>query len=145
VSYSGVVKPAKPLQRKNPATAAKKHPLPWLTPDYPIKPWIADTGERFHTVSLSLDDGRYLAVILEDQSIRQTAKTRRAAEDAVKDAFPPKANPSRRRHQSTEDEALNRIADQRLHEPRYPIEKLLKKAAYELESQICQIGRSRHR
>jgi hypothetical protein len=33
----------------------------------------------------------------------------------------------------SEDEALNRICDQRLNEPRYPIEKLLKKMGHELE------------
>jgi hypothetical protein len=33
----------------------------------------------------------------------------------------------------SEDEALNRICDQRLNEPRYPIDKLLKKMGYELE------------
>ena len=33
----------------------------------------------------------------------------------------------------SEDEALNRICDQRLNEPRYPIEKLFKKMGHELE------------
>ena len=33
----------------------------------------------------------------------------------------------------SEDEALNRICDQRLNEPRYPIDKLLKKMGYDLE------------
>jgi hypothetical protein len=33
----------------------------------------------------------------------------------------------------SEDEALNRICDQRLNEPRYSIDKLLKKMGYELE------------
>jgi hypothetical protein len=32
-----------------------------------------------------------------------------------------------------EDEALNRICDQRLNEPRYPIDKVLKKMGHELE------------
>jgi hypothetical protein len=33
----------------------------------------------------------------------------------------------------SEDEALNRICNQRLNEPRYPIDKLLKKMGCELE------------
>ena len=39
-------------------------------------------------------DGSYLAFILEDPSIRHTAKTRRAAEDAVKRAYSGKRNPA---------------------------------------------------
>ena len=35
---------------------------------------------------------------------------------------------------ASEDEALNQLCDQRLKEPRYPIEKLLKKLGHELES-----------
>ena len=42
-----------------------------------------------------------------------------------------KMAPVRRRNPAvTEDEALNRICDERLTEPRYPIERLLKKIGY---------------
>jgi predicted RNase H-like HicB family nuclease len=88
-----VVKRAKILQRKNPSTAAEAHPFPFFDPDYPVKPWIAHTGERFQTVSVPLQ-GSYLAFILEDPNIRHTAKTRRAAEDAVKRAYSGKRNPA---------------------------------------------------
>lgn len=37
-----------------------------------------------------------------------------------------------RRTTLTDDEALNRICDERRSEPRYPIEKLLKKMGHEL-------------
>jgi predicted RNase H-like HicB family nuclease len=88
------VKRAKKSQRKNPSTATEAPPFPFLDPDYPVKPWIAHTGEHFQTVSVSLDDGRYLAFILENPSIRHTSKTRRAAEDAVKRAYSGKRNPA---------------------------------------------------
>ena len=87
------MKREKKLQRKNPSTAAETHPFPFLDPDYPVKPWIAHTGERFQTVSIPLK-GSYLAFILEDPNIRHTAKTRRAAEDAVKRAYSGKRNPA---------------------------------------------------
>jgi hypothetical protein len=87
-----IVKRAKILQRKNPSIAAEAHPLPFFDPDYPVKPWIAYTGEHFQTVSVQLE-GSYLAFILEDPSIRHTAKTRRAAENAVKRAYNGKRNP----------------------------------------------------
>jgi len=88
-----IVKPAKILQRKNPSRAAEAHRLPFFDPDYPVKPWVAYTGQRFQTVSVQLE-GSYLAFILEDPSIRHTAKTRRAAEDAVKRAYSGKRNPA---------------------------------------------------
>lgn len=88
-----VVKPEKRLQRKNPSTSVETDPFPFLDPDYPVKPWIAHTGRRFQTVSVPLK-GSYLAYILEDPDIRHTARTRRAAEDAVKRAYSGKRNPA---------------------------------------------------
>jgi hypothetical protein len=90
------VKRAKNSHLKNPSRAVETHPVASLDPDYPVKPWIAHTGEHFRTVSVRLDDGRYLAFILEDQNIQQTAKTRTAAEDAVKRVYPKKAQRSPR-------------------------------------------------
>src|SRR6266511_4328971 len=87
-----IVKRAKQSRLKNPSTSIETSPFPFLDPDYPVKPWIAHTGEHFRTVSVPLDDGRYLAFILEDQKIQQTAKTRSAAEDAVKRAYSGKRN-----------------------------------------------------
>ena len=88
------MKRAKKILRKNPSTAVATRPFPFLDPDYPVKPWIDHAGIRFRTVSVPLDDGTYLAFILEDQSIRRTARTRRAAEDAVKSAYSEKSNPA---------------------------------------------------
>lgn len=56
--------------------------------DYPLRGWIdPQTGQRFSTVTLRLDDGRYLSAIDIDPSIRRTAATKEKAERAAIDAY----------------------------------------------------------
>lgn len=78
----------KPARHKNPATAARQAagavPFPFLNADYPVKPWIDPTsGFSFQTVTVRLDDGRFLSVIAGNDEVRATAASQTAAEQAV--------------------------------------------------------------
>jgi hypothetical protein len=65
-------------RRRNPAAAAE------VIPDFPLGRWIdSETGESFETVTVRLDDGRYLCLLLSDPTVRATADTRRQAEAAL--------------------------------------------------------------
>jgi len=71
-------------RRKNPVTATKAHE-PFASPDqdYPVKPWVNPaTGVRFRTIAVRLDDGSFLAIVAEDESIRATAKTQAEADSS---------------------------------------------------------------
>lgn len=67
---------------RNPYEAEDSFPLP--DPDYPLKHWVhPGTGDRFCTVAVRLDDGNFLATVVEYPKVRATAKTLADAERAV--------------------------------------------------------------
>ena len=75
-------------KRKNPALSSE------IIPDFPLAHWIdRDTGESFNTVTVRLDDGRYLAVLAHDQEIRATGRTKELAERALLEVRSRRANP----------------------------------------------------
>lgn len=67
-------KPATPRKKANPSRVIES----------PLREWLfSDSGERFTTVTLPLDSGEYLSVVLSDPSVRATASSKREAESAV--------------------------------------------------------------
>lgn len=97
--------------KRNPAAAAEKTPFPFLDADYPVKPWVSPTGERFQTISVQQDDGTFVATIAERPEHRFTAKTRRAAEQGLLKLFSQaRRNP---RTEADEDEEDLRVAMER--------------------------------
>ncbi len=96
----------KPPHRRNPAAASE------VIPDFPLNRWIdTETGQSFETVTLRLDDGRYLCALVTDPSVRATATTRRQAESAL----------FKRRSANPEEDAADvALSRSREHEPGIP-------------------------
>lgn len=116
-------------RRKNPAPAAagEKAPFPFLDPDYPVKPWVNPiSGQRFQTVAVRLDDGRFLATVAEAPEIRATARTQAEAEQAVLTKFRTRKNPTPAAL-AEEQAEMRRIVEERKNKPTMPWREFLKK------------------
>jgi hypothetical protein len=66
---------------KKPATRRKRNP-PSRVIESPLRDWILN-GDRFSTVTVPLDNGKHLSVVLSDPEIRATAPSKHDAESAV--------------------------------------------------------------
>jgi len=118
-------------RRKNPVTATKAHE-PFASPDldYPVKPWVNPaTGVRFRTIAVRLDDGSFLAIVAEDESIRATAKTQAEAERAVLAKYRGGRRNPAPRASADELKDIKRIVEERKDAPTMPWRDWMKKYA----------------
>jgi hypothetical protein len=104
--------PRKP-RRKTPASPSE------VIPDYPIRSWVdPQTGLPFHTVTLRLDDGRYLAALDFAPNIRATARTKDRAELAVIKEYEHSQNGRESETEEDDDERDHELIQAGLKEPR---------------------------
>lgn len=122
-------------KKKNPvATGSAEKPFPFMDPDYPVKPWLdRASGRRFQTVTVPLEDGRFLATIAEDQEFRFVGDSRQDAEKGVLDAYlRPKRIAQNRRVYA--DQAEEDYYNKTKNEKRHSLEDVAAGLGYDLDS-----------
>jgi len=85
------------LRLKDPVSArwSRAKPLPFLSPESPIKPRVHRlTERRFRVMSLPQQDGSYVASVLEAPEIVVYEKSRKAAENEAAKRFLRTSDPS---------------------------------------------------
>lgn len=70
-----------PIAQREPAKPTKSGP----PASQPVKPWVDKvSGVTFQTAAIQQEDGRFVAIIVEQPAIRAVEKTQKAAEAAVR-------------------------------------------------------------
>lgn len=116
----------KSTRRKHSAVtvAGDMRPLPFLQPNYPVKPWVdARSGLSYHTVSVELDGGAFLCIIAEFPKVRVTAATQSEAEREAIRLYQRKQ--AKLSGLDAEDADDLRVIKRREKEPRVTLEKVL--------------------